>query len=131
MDTPEEVVAIMPSEPKVSSPANIRAYAISLRENLPVGQVRVAIDSDESGVSSHPSVVADMTDGFALTGGGADVHWRGAGNLLWRLEPTTTTSNQEFAASFKDHDISDPSSIAAYALGIQITYETPTRVPRC
>lgn len=61
-----------------------------------------------------------MTDGFALTGGGADVHWRGAGNLLWRLEPTTTTSNQEFAASSKDHDISDLSSIAAYALGIQI-----------
>ena len=83
MDTPEEVVAIMPSEPKVSSPANIRAYAISLRENLPVGQVWVAIDSDESGISPHPSAVADMTDGFALTGGGADVHWRGAGNLLW------------------------------------------------
>jgi hypothetical protein len=120
MDTPEEVVAIMPSEPRVSSPANIRAYAISLRENLPVGQVWVAIDSDESGISPHPSAVADMTDSFALTAGGADVHWRGAGSLLWRLEPTTTTSNQEFAASSKDHDISDPSSIAAYALGIQI-----------
>jgi hypothetical protein len=103
-----------------SSPANIRAYAIGLRENLPIGRVQAAIVPQDSGAAPHPSAVADMTDGFALTGGGADVHWTGAGNLLWRLEPTTSTANQEFRASAKDHDVPDPSSMTVFALGIRI-----------
>lgn len=102
------------------SPANLRVYAISLRENLPVGQVQVAIESRESGVSPHPASVADVRDGFALVGGGAEAHWHTQGSLLWRLEPATTTSNQEFGASSKDHKYPDPGSITSYALGIQI-----------
>lgn len=102
------------------SPANLRVYAISLREDLPVGQVQVAIESRESGTSQHPISVADVRDGFALTGGGGEAHWHKDGSLLWRLEPATTTSNQEFGAASKDHIHPDPSSITSYALGIQI-----------
>lgn len=102
------------------SPANLRAYAIGLREHLPVGRVQVSINTQESTVSNHPAASADLTDGFALTGGGAEVHWHGQGNLLWRLQPVITTSDQEFLTSSKDHVKPDPSTITAYALGIRI-----------
>jgi hypothetical protein len=104
----------------IPSPANIRAFAICLREHLPVGQVSVAITSQDSGAAPHPASIADVRPGFALTGGGAEVHWQGAGNLLWKLQPTTTTSRQDFAAASKDHIDPDPSTITAYALGIRI-----------
>jgi hypothetical protein len=103
-----------------ASPANLHVCAIGLRENLPVGQVEVAIDYQESVTSQHPSSVADMTDGFALTGGGAEAHWRTHGSLLWRLEPATQTSNQDFAAGSKDHRAAENCTITAYALGIKI-----------
>lgn len=104
----------------VSSPANIRSWAIGLRRNLPVGTVVGSIRREDSGVSAHPSVAADVSDGFALSGGGANINWHGGGNLLWRLEPTTDTTNQEFRASGKDHIVSDPASITAFSMGVRL-----------
>jgi hypothetical protein len=104
----------------IVSPANLRVYAIGLRKNLPVGQVDVKIGRQESTVSQHPSCVADVVNGYALTGGGAEAHWHTSGSLLWRLEPATTTANQEFAVSSKDHMVAEACTITAYALGIKI-----------
>ncbi|WFB09351.1 hypothetical protein LRS74_21625 [Streptomyces sp. LX-29] len=103
----------------VSDPANIRAYAIALRRHLPVGRVDVAITRADSGQTAHPAAVAAVAPGYALTGGGGDVHWRGDGNLLWRLEPATSRT-PSFSAAAKDHLRSDPASITAYALGVRI-----------
>ncbi|MBB5119244.1 hypothetical protein [Streptomyces eurocidicus] len=102
-----------------SDPANIRAFAIALRRDLPVGRVVSSITRADSGQTAHPAAVASVTPGYALTGGGGDVHWRGAGNLLWRLEPATSQT-PSFTAASKDHLWSDPSSITAYALGIRL-----------
>ena len=81
------------------------------------------VDMSQSAVASHPTSTASLQQGFALTGGGgAEVHWTGAGNLLWQLEPVALEhqETQQFIASSKDHDISDPAAITTYALGIQI-----------
>jgi len=103
-----------------ASLANLRVYAIGLKEQLPVGRVIAAIQMQESGQESDPASVVNVAPGFALTGGGAEVHWRGVGNLLWKLKPTLTATNQEFSAASKGHIKSDPNTITTYALGIQI-----------
>ncbi|WP_431046138.1 hypothetical protein ACQUSR_30625 [Streptomyces sp. P1-3] len=103
----------------VSDPANIRAFSIALRRRLPVGTVLNSFSRADSGQSAHPAAVASVAQGYALTGGGAEVHYRGAGNLLWRLEPSTTQT-PSFSAASKDHHISDPATITAWALGIRI-----------
>ena len=102
-----------------SDPANIRVFAIALRRNLRVGTVSNSFMRADSGQSPHPAAVASVEPGFALTGGGADVHWRGAGNLLWKLEPATGRT-PSFSAAAKDHRAADPATITAYSLGIRI-----------
>lgn len=104
---------------EVSDPARVRAFAIGLRRDLPVGRVIPVITSAESSQAPHPAAVATLTPGYALTGGGADVHYTGAGNLLWKLRPDTEPS-ATFSAASKDHDISDPAHLTAYATGIRI-----------
>jgi len=47
------------------------------------------------------------------------VHWNGAGNLLWKLEPATART-PSFSAAAKDHHVSGPSTITAYSVGICI-----------
>ncbi|OUA56117.1 MULTISPECIES: hypothetical protein [Bacillus cereus group] len=104
---------------EISDPSNLRVFAIGIRRNLPVGQVKVAITESTSGQSPHPAATATVAPGFALMGGGAEVHWHGAGNLLWNLQPSTSY-DQSFSAASKDHVTSDPSTITAYAMGIRI-----------
>jgi hypothetical protein len=103
----------------VSDPSNLRVFAICIKRNLPVGSVTVSITKAESGQAPHPAAVATVSPGFALVGGGAEVHWNGNRNLLWKLEPSTTL-DQSFSAASKDHEVSDPSTITAYAMGIRI-----------
>jgi hypothetical protein len=57
--------------------------------------------------------------GYALTGGGMEVHWSGAGNLPWKLEPATAQT-PSFSAAAKDHHVSGPSAVTAYSVGIRI-----------
>ncbi|NEW69517.1 hypothetical protein [Streptomyces rhizosphaericus] len=103
----------------VSDPANMRVFAIGLRRFLPVGLVSNSFTRADSGQSPHPAAVASVEPGFALTGGGAEVHYRGSGNLLWKLEPATTQT-PSYSAAAKDHHVSDPSTITAYAVGIRL-----------
>lgn len=100
-------------------PANLHVWAICLKRNLPVGLVIQDIQRTDSGQAPHPAAVATVAPGFALTGGGAEVHFNGNGNLLWKLEPSTS-QDPTFSAASKDHEFDDPSTITAYALGIRI-----------
>ena len=101
------------------SSANLTSYCIALRQELGVGTVSVAIEAQDSPVASHPRAIANLRDGYALTGGGADVHYGHAGSFLWMLEPTTETALQDFGAGSKDHEVADPSSLTAYALALR------------
>jgi serine/threonine protein kinase len=108
---------------EIVDPSILTTYAIGLRRILRVGTVMLQVATSQSGTATaHPTSTALLRQGLALTGGGAEVHWTGAGNLLWQLEPVTLQNqgNQQFIASSKDHGISDPSTITTYALGIQI-----------
>ncbi|MBW4418692.1 MAG: hypothetical protein KME13_05635 [Myxacorys californica WJT36-NPBG1] len=102
------------------SPAILSVYAIGIRENLPVGRVQHSIQTKDSGHAAHPSTTADVLPGFALVGGGAEIHWSGEGNLLWQLRPTTDLANQDFTAGGKDHMKPSPATLTAYSIGIKI-----------
>lgn len=101
---------------EISDPSSILTYALGIQQRLQVGTIRLNVQVIDSSVVPHPRSTAVLPNEFVLTGGGAEVHWAGAGNLLWELEPNV----KGFTASSKDHDIADPSSITTYALGIQL-----------
>ena len=115
----------------VADPTTIRAYAIGLSQVLPnSGRVDVDIENATSSPEvPHPASTAILRQGFAITGGGAEVHYSGAGNLLWKLEPTRT-DHQDFTAASKDQVSRIPATITSYALGISITaQEEPPTLP--
>jgi hypothetical protein len=101
--------------------ARLSVLALGLREELPIGRVEVSTSSRDSEVANHPAVAAVVNEGYAMIGGGAQVHWHGDGSLLWRLEPRTSAAGQEYVAGAKDHQSPDPSALTAYALGLRIT----------
>jgi len=76
----------------------------------------VHIQPQPSSAAPHPHATAVLPAGFLLTGGGAFVNWHGAGNLLTASFPASNTS---WEVRSKDHDISDPAQITAYAIGIR------------
>ena len=73
-------------------------------------------NATSSNAEPHPQAVAVLPKGFVLTGGGALVDWHGAGNLLTASYPNDSNS---WEARSKDHDISDPSKITAFAVGLR------------
>jgi vibriolysin len=97
-----------------SSPASITAFAVALFD--PADEWDVIVISETSSVEPHPSATAVLPVGFTLTGGGAFVDWHGAGNLLTASFPNSDTS---WEARSKDHDISDPAKITAFAIGVR------------
>jgi hypothetical protein len=99
---------------EISAPASITAYAIALHD--PNDEWEVTIKSEPSNPAPHPQAIAVLPAGFVLTGGGAFVNWHGAGNLLTASFPT---SDKSWEVRSKDHDISDPSQITAYAIGMR------------
>jgi hypothetical protein len=99
---------------ETSAPASITAYAIALHD--PNNEWDVTIKSEPSNPAQHPQAVAVLPAGFVLTGGGAFVDWKGAGNLLTASFPN---SDESWEARSKDHDIADPAQIIAYAIGMR------------
>ena len=89
------------------------------QKNISVGTVTVAITKADSNQTPHPEAVALVKPGFALVGGGAEVHWNEWGNFFWKLEPSTSQA-QSFSAASKDVIYLDPSIITAYTFGIRI-----------
>jgi vibriolysin len=99
---------------EVSDPAEATAYIIGIRRRQgPVPQSNIS--SAVSGTDPHPSAMVAVAAGFMLVGGGARVNWTGAGNLLTASFP----SGNDWIASSKDHDISDPADISVFAIGIR------------
>ena len=106
---------------EVSDPASISVYALALYD--PNNEWDVVIRSETSNPEPHPTVSAILPAGYTLTGGGAIDHWHGAGNLLTASFPSSATT---WEARGKDHDISDPSQVTAYVIGIKSrTGKTP------
>lgn len=99
---------------------DLTVYAIGIKRNLPVGNIRSMYTITQSQVAQHPTANAKLPGGYALTGGGAFVDWHGDGNLIWKLEPYINQYEQGFIAASKDHGTPDPASIRVYALGAQI-----------
>ncbi len=105
----------------IYSPAWLQVYAIGVREYIDgIGSIIVDINTGESGFAQHPASTANVTPGFALTGCGADVHWSGAGNLLWKIKPNTQVSQHGCQSASKDHEIISPATITTYSVGIQL-----------
>jgi hypothetical protein len=71
----------------VISPAGLHVWAIGIKEKIPdVSRVKGIICSEESYFAeSHPHSTVTLKGGYAMTGGGANVHYDGPGNLLWNL----------------------------------------------
>jgi hypothetical protein len=97
-----------------SSPANIDVWAIALYD--PSNEWEVDIFTANGSPSDLPSATATVGSQYVLTGGGAEVNWGGAGNLLTASCPQGTGN---WIAKGKAHTISDPASITAYAIGIK------------
>lgn len=76
---------------------------------------KVQVFSQTSAITNHPQVTVGLPAGYKLIGGGAQVNWRGNGNLLVASYPNGNT----WTAQSKDHMISDPSSITAWAIGLE------------
>ncbi|MFG2528130.1 hypothetical protein [Streptomyces sp. NPDC048516] len=106
---------------KISSLATITVFSIALRKTLPrVGTVQRGESSNLSGKSVHPGTQAFLSADFALTGVGAETHTDGPGQLLWSLAPQESVGQTGTNANSKDHQLSSPGKITAFALGIKI-----------
>jgi hypothetical protein len=74
--------------------------------------------------ASYPWARVRLPEPYVLTGGGAFVDWHGDGNLLTASYPypsylDTSGNWVGWEARSKDHQVSDPSTITAYAIGIR------------
>jgi hypothetical protein len=97
-----------------ADPAAITGYALAIFD--PNNEFDVAINQRTSERRPHPDIQIAVPVGHVLTGGGAFVDWRGAGSLLTASFPSDDST---WSVASKDHDISDPSQITAYAIGIR------------
>jgi hypothetical protein len=66
-------------------------------------------------------------DSFAIglrsplpAGVGAEVRWNRHGSLLWQLNPTVGGTQQGVTAASKDHQVSSPAIVKAWAIGIRL-----------
>ena len=105
----------------IPDPAILHVVAIGIKQHLPVGDLKSISHCNSSVKAPHPRSTASLPlPGYAMTGGGAWVHWKEPGNLIWMLQPTTTTAEQSFTAASEDISPS-PATITTCILGIQLT----------
>ena len=76
----------------------------------------IYVATSTSGVYPHPEATATLPSGYLVLGGGFRVDWHGGGNLATASFPSSYTS---WTVRSKDHEVSDPASITAYAIGIR------------
>lgn len=94
---------------------SITSYVIGIRARNGASGLVTRIFTNTSPSVSHPSADVAIESGYDLVGGGAQVNWRGNGNLLTGSFPDGRTWKVES----KDHVHNDPCSITAYAIGIK------------
>ena len=101
----------------VSDIAAIDIWAIAIFD--PRDDWEVKIFSNISSSAGHPSTTAVVAEGYVLTGGGAESHWKTAGALSTESYPNPQKSGN-WVASSKDHyGASESTTITAYAIGIK------------
>ena len=99
----------------ISDPAQITAFAIGMRPKANGKKLRHEIRKAKSAIAAHPSVAVQLDPGWSLSGGGAFDDWTGDGNLLTASFP----QGEGWVASGKDHKVSSPASITAFAIGLR------------
>jgi hypothetical protein len=78
--------------------------------------VQVILEQSESETkTAHPSASSALPQGFRLVSGGAKANWARRGSLLTASYPQ---DRHIWIARSKDHDVSDPSTITAWSIGI-------------
>lgn len=76
---------------------------------------KMRVFTKESDLANHPSTSVSVPSNYLLIGGGAEVKYNGTGNLLVHSYPKGNT----WYAKSKDHQVADPATIKAYAIGIE------------
>ena len=108
-----------------STPAALAVFAIGiqvLNNGAPV-TINQSVTQSTGQQAAHPTATALVTANFTGTGGGAiDNYGTGAGNMLTGSYPQISAAGDitGWIATGKDQVQSDPSTITAYAIGIQI-----------
>ena len=106
---------------QVSDPSSITAWVIALYDPDDVWDVQFFQGTPDSGKHALTAWAWFPIGGYVLTGGGANVTYTGAGNLLTASFPSDDPSHQgAWEARAKDHDVEDLSeSLTAYIIGIR------------
>lgn len=104
-------------------PSRITAYAIGLRHRAGTVKLETEIKNLTGPTAAHPEAQVCLDPGWILSGGGAFDDWSRAGNLLTSSYPHDLC----WLATGKDHLSSAPASITAYAIGIAIYTELPSK----
>jgi hypothetical protein len=99
----------------ISDPAQLTAYVIGIKHNQIAHRAQHSITSFAGSQAQHPTAQVQVAAGFTLCGGGALDNYSGNGNLLTAIFP----QGPFWMAAGKDHEHADPSTITAYAIGIQ------------
>lgn len=97
-----------------SDPGQIQAYAIAIWD--PNNDWDVVVRKSTSWRAQHPSSTATLPTGYVLVGGGADVQWRGLGNMLVETFPASSYS---WKSSSKDHLKADSAQVVSYGIGLK------------
>jgi hypothetical protein len=97
-----------------SDPSTVTVWAIGLRRSfLSKNGMGVSTIARASRVAHHPRIFV-VIPGFHMTGGGARVAWKTAGNLLTASFPQ---DRETWVAEGKDHLVEDPATVTAWAIG--------------
>ncbi len=78
-----------------------------------VGSLSLQVVRSFSNVEAHPTMSVFSPFQYKVLSGGANVNWSGSGNLLTSMYPQ---SSSNWIASSKDHKVSSPASLEAYAI---------------
>lgn len=95
-------------------PATITVWAVAIHD--PADQWEVRVFQQTSTQANHPSASVSVPSDYTMTGGGAQVHWTGAGNLLTASFPA---GPHRWEARSKDHGDPSPATITVYAIGVR------------
>jgi hypothetical protein len=110
---------------KATSPASITAWAFGINDPNDLWEVKIV--HVKSAPLDQPQIIAILPPGFVLTGGGAFVDYKGAGNMLTASFPHKSAAGlwDGWEAHSKDHQITDPAQLTAYAIGIRLKSGAP------
>lgn len=102
----------------VSDPHYLTVYAIGMKiDGVTSAYLRsqINLDSTVSSSANHPIAQKSVPSGYLLIGGGAFDNYSGYGNMLVKSYPKNSTT---WYVEGKDHRRADPSTITAYAIGL-------------